>query len=77
MRQTYDYEDNSGGLPLIYMALGVSFFVLMILVLVVTMNKKPSSAQTAAAVKEQEEETATEESSYSLGLVASDPGKSI
>lgn len=72
MRQTYDYEDNSGGLPLIYMALGVSFFVLMILVLVVTMNKKPSSAQTAAVVKEQEEETATEESSYSSGLVASD-----
>ena len=58
MRQTYDYEDHSGGLPLIYMALAVSAFVLMVLVLVVTMNqnKKPSPAYTAAMQEETEEE---------------------
>lgn len=58
MRQTYDYEDHSGGLPLIYMALAVSAFVLMILVLVVTMNKdkKPSPQYTAAMQEENSEE---------------------
>lgn len=72
MRQTYDYEDNSGGLPLIYMALGVSFFVLMILVIVVAMNKKPAGNQNVAAVsKEQETKEETEEST-AAGLVASD-----
>ena len=57
MRQTYDYEDHSGGLPLIYMALAVSVFVLMILVLVVTMNqnKKPSPQYTAAVQEENSE----------------------
>lgn len=81
MRQTNDYEDQSGGLPLIYMALAVSAFVLMILVLVVTMNKdkKPNPAYTAQM---QQEETETEASSDNLseegsqeissGLVASD-----
>ena len=81
MRQTYDYEDHSGGLPLIYMALAVSAFVLMILVLVVTMNKNngPSPAY-MAAMQEKEEQKASEESKetsvseYELGgdLVAGD-----
>jgi len=63
MRQTYDYEDHSGGLPLIYMALAVSAFVLMILVLVVTINKdKGPSPGYTAALEAQEEEEATEES---------------
>ncbi len=59
MRQTNEYEDQSGGLPLIYMALAVSAFVLMILVLVVTMNKEknPSPGYVAAV----QEETATAE----------------
>ena len=72
MRQTYDYEDNSGGLPLIYMAVAVSFFVLFILVVVVAVNKKPTGNQTAAILEEQKtEETgiSTEEAS---GLVAGD-----
>ena len=57
MRQTYDYEDHSGGLPLIYMALAVSAFVLMILVLVVTMNKdKGPSPEYMAAMQEKEED---------------------
>ena len=62
MRQTDDYEDQSGGLPLIYMALGVSAFVLMILVLVVTMNKdkNPSPAYNEQV---QQEEVVTEDSS--------------
>lgn len=62
MRQTDDYEDQSGGLPLIYMALGVSAFVLMILVLVVTMNKDKSSGP-AYNTQVQQEEEATEDSS--------------
>lgn len=77
MRQTYDYEDHSGGLPLIYMALAVSAFVLMVLVLVVTMNqnKKPSPAYTAAMQETKEEEnTSTDASVTETGgsLVASD-----
>ena len=73
MRQTYDYEDNSGGLPLIYMALGVSFFVLLILVMVVAMNKKPVRNQPVSAIQEEEETEEKEEgSSGSTGLVASD-----
>jgi len=41
MRQTDDFEDNSGGLPIIYMALGVSVFILVVLGVVLAMNKKP------------------------------------
>lgn len=76
MRQTYDYEDHSGGLPLITMAVVVSFFVLMILVLVVAMNKKP---QRQVPVVAQTEESSEESSSKSTSghvtggnLVASD-----
>lgn len=58
MRQTYDYEDHSGGLPLITMAVIVSFFVLMVLVLVVVMNKKPQKSNQTVA---QTEETGQEE----------------
>ena len=78
MKQTYDYEDHSGGLPLIYMALAVSAFVLMVLVLVVTMNqnKKPSPAYTAAMQEEtRNEETSLADSSgveSGSSLVASD-----
>ena len=81
MRQTNDYEDHSGGLPLIYMALAVSAFVLMILVLVVTINKDkgPSPGYTAAMQeKEKEEETsdsaAVIQKGHEVGgdLVASD-----
>lgn len=84
MKQTYDYEDHSGGLPLIYMALAVSAFVLMVLVLVVTMNqnKKPSPAYTAAIQekKTEEEESSSKDSSEEIAsgheiggdLVASD-----
>lgn len=41
MRQTDDFEDNSGGLPIIYMALGVSVFILVVLGIVLAINKKP------------------------------------
>ena len=63
MRQSYDYEDESGGLPLIYMALGVSFFVLMILVLVVTMNqdKKPVKQNSAVLQEERTEDSSEKE----------------
>ena len=77
MRQTNDYEDHSGGLPLIYMALAVSAFVLMILVLVVTINKdkKPSPAYTAAMQEKSTEESSEDKSSGRVtggDLVASD-----
>ena len=81
MRQTNDYEDHSGGLPLIYMALAVSVFVLMILVLVVTINKDkgPSPGYTAAMQEKKEEEernnsSASTPKSHETGgdLVASD-----
>ena len=39
MRQTDDFEDKSGGMPLVYMALGVSFFVLIIMGIVIAANK--------------------------------------
>ena len=62
MRQTNDYEDHSGGLPLIYMALAVSVFVLMVLVLVVTINKDkgPGPGYTAALQEETEGESSSE-----------------
>lgn len=76
MRQSYDYEDQSGGLPLIYMALGVSFFVLMILVLVVSLNQdKKSGKQISAGIQIQETAMTEEEavhSGNSGNLVASD-----
>lgn len=74
MRQTNDYEDNSGGLPLIGMALGVSFFVLLILLLVVALNKKNSPSVSTRTVEESTEEEST--SPYLTGgdLVASDLG---
>lgn len=75
MRQSYDYEDQSGGLPLIYMALGVSFFVLMILVLVITLNqdKKPAK-QNAVAVQKEEMDKSEENIQNNIGgnLVAGD-----
>lgn len=81
MRQTNDYEDHSGGLPLIYMALAVSVFVLMILVLVVTINKdKGSGPGYTSALQEETGEENSQESAeeetmqHQVGgeLVASD-----
>ena len=44
MRFDEEYEDSKGGLPVIYMALGVSVFIFMVLLLVISINKngKPS-----------------------------------
>lgn len=80
MRQTDDFEENNGGLPLISMALGVSAFVLVVLVLVVSMNqsKKPSKAYQEAVkstLNTVTEESATDDlDTGKLGstLVASD-----
>ena len=54
MRQTYDYEDNSGGLPIIYMALGVSVFVLLILSLVIMTNKKRKASPCSLLIPDQD-----------------------
>ena len=64
MRQTDDFEDNSGGLPIIYMALGVSFFILAVLGIVLAMNKKPTrnnNTQVLAQVEESSEELSSED----------------
>ena len=61
MRQTDDFEDNSGGLPSIYMALGVSVFILAVLGIVLAMNKKPvRNTQMVAVVEESSEELSSE-----------------
>lgn len=74
MRQTNDYEDNSGGLPLIGMALGVSFFVLLILLLVVALNKKNRSPNRPQAVAVSSEEEPSTDYLTGSNLVASDLG---
>lgn len=66
MRQTDDFEDNSGGLPIIYMALGVSVFILAVLGIVLAINKKPvRNTKPVVVVEESSEE-------YSSELIASD-----
>ena len=57
MRQTDDFEDNSGGLPIIYMALGVSVFILVVLGIVLAVNKKPvKNTRPVMVVEESSEE---------------------
>ena len=66
MRQTDDFEDNSGGLPIIYMALGVSVFILAVLGIVLAINKKPvRNTKPVVVVEESSEENSSE-------LIASD-----
>lgn len=66
MRQTDDFEDNNGGLPIIYMAIGVSVFILVVLGIVLAMNKKPvKNTKPVAVVEESSEEISSE-------LIASD-----
>lgn len=62
MRQTDDFEDNSGGLPIIYMTLGVSVFILAVLGIVLAMNKKPvrNNNQIAVNVEENSEEASSD-----------------
>lgn len=40
-----DFDENSGGLPIIYMALGVSFFIFLILCVVISLNKDKNSSK--------------------------------
>lgn len=58
MKQTDDFEDNSGGLPIMAMALGVSFFVLVILAVVILANKDNSKKNKTPAVTTSVEESA-------------------
>ena len=55
MRQTDDFEDKSGGMPLIYMALGVSFFVLIIMGIVIAANKDNKRTNSLASASSQEQ----------------------
>ena len=68
MRQTDEFEDHSGGLPIIYMALGVSAFILAVLAIVIHNNKKPEHA----AVIPVEETTSEEQTVSTSGLTADD-----
>ena len=62
MRQTDDFEDNSGGLPIIYMALGVSVFILVVLGIVLAVNKKPvKNTRPVMVVEESSEEESFEQ----------------
>lgn len=45
MRLDDDFEENSGGMPLILMALGVSVFFLVVLGIVIAINKEDSSVR--------------------------------
>ena len=74
MRQTDDFEDNSGGLPIIYMALGVSLFILVVLGIVLAMNKKPTRQTKPIAVVEEssEDEEASSDLAYSDKRTADD-----
>ncbi len=62
MRQTDDFEDRSGGLPIIYMAIGVSAFILLVLGVVLMMNRKPDRdhTQVMIPVEESSEEMSSE-----------------
>jgi len=65
MRQTDDFEDRSGGLPIIYMAMGVSVFVLVVLGIVLVMNRKPSGTKVpVVAVTEESSEEADSDLAY-------------
>ncbi len=66
MRQTNDFEDNSGGLPIIYMALGVSFFILAVLGIVLAMNKKPTRHNNIPFVASIEDDTTDEVSTADI-----------
>lgn len=47
-----DLEDKAGGLPVIYMALGVSFFVLLVLMVVIAVNKDKQPSGNYQAIVE-------------------------
>ena len=69
MRLDDEFEENNGGLPIIYMALGVSFFILLVLCIVISVNKgrKPSGSDqfyasvTASAYSENDIEPANDD----------------
>lgn len=61
MRQTDEFEDKSGGMPIMYMALGVSFFVLLIMGIVIAANREEKSNRSAMATV-----TTTEEKSLDV-----------
>jgi len=70
MRQTDDFEDQSGGMPIIYMVLGVSVFVVLVLGVVLFANKKNQPKRPIPVVAETVE--TTEEDSYGYGYITAD-----
>ncbi|MGN0156989.1 MAG: glycoside hydrolase family 25 protein [Lachnospiraceae bacterium] len=67
MRQTDDFEDKSGGMPIIYMALGVSFFVLLVMAIVIVSNGGKKNRNTAAVASVEEIKTTQQESEFVPG----------
>lgn len=43
MRMDDEFDDGNGGMPIIYMALGVSLFILLVLGIVIAVNKKDTN----------------------------------
>ena len=60
MKQTNDFEDKSGGMPLMYMALGVSFFIFVIMGIVIFSNKKEKSSYSQIMTSSSQESSAQE-----------------
>ena len=59
MKLDDDFDENSGGLPIIYMALGVSFFIFLILCVVISLNKDKSSSKDKITFAQSAELTAS------------------
>ena len=72
MRQTDDFEDNSGGLPIIYMAMGVSVFILVVLGIVLAMNRKPARNIKPVMIVEESSEEESSDLAYSDKRTADD-----
>lgn len=56
MRQSDDFNDHNGSLPVIYMAAGVSLFILLVMGIVIAGNKKPDRPPAAVTEKQSTEE---------------------
>lgn len=59
MRLDDEFDENNGGLPIVYMALGVSVFILLVLVVVVSVNKDKKPSENLLNIQAQATATAS------------------